>query len=292
MATLAALTDSVYNLLYGLAQQQRPYEDTIDGAFAQGAATLTVDIEASWKRGDYAEFDDGELIIFGADASGATAVRRAQRGTTDVAHDDEDVILKNPEFPRSSIDTLVEEVIDTDLWPKVWSWHNGTIPFQTADSTYDMPQYIEDIVMIYQYDLDNDERFYPLDRNWWNTERQISATVSTNKNLLRLRHVANEAAAVYYTGKRSPAFADVANLSTDIEKLIPWAVLGKLSQAGALRERMDPPRQSRDRDSGDAGRDFRGYMSEFLRLRKQLASVLKLDVREERIYRPRRRRVF
>ena len=86
MTTLALLTDDVYGILYGVGRAERPKEDTC-GVLTDSGVSATMGTDALWKRDDYAEFaTDGELMIFTADASGATTVRRGQRGTTAASH--------------------------------------------------------------------------------------------------------------------------------------------------------------------------------------------------------------
>ena len=147
MATLATLVDDCYGILYGIGQAERPAEDLINGSLAQGATSVTMDTDKLWKRGTYAEFvTDGELIIFAADASGATTIRRGQRGTTDVAQADNSLVYRDPTFPRYEIERLINQVVRDDLWPNVWSWHKDTVSFVSADFMYPLDAFIEAMI--------------------------------------------------------------------------------------------------------------------------------------------------
>ena len=291
MTTLALLTDDVYGILYGVGRAERPKEDTC-GVLTDSGTSATMGTAALWKRDDYAEFaDDGELMIFTADASGATDVRRGQRGTTAVSHLADAVVYRNPTFPRYEIERLINQVVRNDLWPHVWTWETDSLPYVSADTTYDLGAYIEDVTTVYQYDLNSDSRFYPLDQTAWDVERQINASAgAASGNLLRLMRVQDEDETVYYTAKRRPDPADLANMSDEVAELVPWAVAGKLEGERSAAVRHRPATGLTDRMEGGLFRDYRGFMSEFLRMRKQLNTKLALEVPAAPKFRARRRR--
>ncbi len=293
MATLAGLVDDVFRKLYGAHPDKRPKEDTLSGALGIGATSMSVTTDTMWRRDDYAEFADGEIVVCAADgSSGTVTIRRGQRTTTDAAHSSGDVMYRNPDFPRYLIEDYVEEVVNNDLWSRdegVWSWHQGTISFTSGDTTYSLPAFIEDVVEVYQYNLNADGKYYPIQRNAFDVALEQNSAVATNGALLRLRFVQDENATVYYTGKRRPDSTDLANLDSRIDPLIPWAVLGKLAAAGMIQDRIDPPRGERDEREGGRARDYRGYMGEFLRMRNKLNKLLSTEVWHERQPRVRRR---
>jgi hypothetical protein len=298
MATLAALTNDVLNMLYGVVQVERPTEDTqVTATFTNAATEVELSTPALWKRGDYAEADDGDVIILAEDhpaASSTVTVRRSQRGSTATEHLAASAVWsKNPPFLRTQIERFINETVRSDLWPKVWTWHNGTVTYTDGDSTYDLPQYIEDVVVVYQYDLSSDEKLHPMQRGHWSVERQIDTNVSTNQNLLRLRQPYDSDYTVYYTGKRRPDPSDLANMSDEVAQLIPWAVAAKL-MAGvrSAPQRFDPPRRDRDSTEGGTFRDYRGLLTEFIRQRNALNVKLMNEVKPDKSYvpRPRRRR--
>jgi len=291
MATLATLVDDCYGILYGIGQAERPAEDLINGALAQGATSVTMDTDKLWKRGTYAEFaTDGELIIFAADASGSTVIRRAQRGTTDIAQADNSLVYRNPTFPRYEIERLINQVIQNDLYPNVWSWHKDTVSFVSADFMYPLDAFIEDVATVYQADLNSDNRFYPFKPSWWAVENQINSTVATNGGLLRLRTAWDESATIFYTAKRRPDPADISNMSAEVAELVPWAVAGKLEGQRTVATRHRPHTDNADRIEGGPFRDYRGFMGEFIRMRKELRTRLDKEVPTAPRFQPRQRR--
>ena len=293
MATLASLTTDTHNLIHGLAQVERPQEDTIGAQLLVGGTSMTVTTNDLWKRDDLAEFQpDGEIVVCAADASGGTVtIRRNQRGTTAAQQESGDVTLKNPPFPIGQTQSIINQVIRNDLWPHVWSWHLGSFTFVLGDHLYDLAQYVTEVTMVYQYNLDNDDRFHPLPPSLWDTERQITSGAATNANLLRVVKVHDTDATVYYTAKRRPHDADVANMSDEVADLVPWAAAGKLLAARSPQTRLDAARSRYD-EEGSHLRDYRGLMAEFLRMRQALNLQLQDEVLTEPRWRPKYRRRF
>jgi hypothetical protein len=291
MTTLSALVDDCYGILYGVGRAERPKEDVLAAQFLTASTSVTPTTVALWKRDDYAEFTDGELIILAADSAGATVCRRAQRGTTAADHASGAVIYRNPTFPRYEIERLITQVVNNDLWPNVWTWKADSLAYVNADTTYDLGAYIEDVVTVYQYNLNAEGRFYPLEQNAWDVELNINAAAgAASGNLLRLRRVQDEDETVYYTAKRRPDSADLANMSDEVAELIPWAVAGKLEGQRSASTRHRPATGLTERVEGGLFRDYRGFMSEFLRMRKQLNTKLVKEVPTAPKFRARRRR--
>lgn len=296
MATLGGLTDDVLNMIYGMAQVERPAEDTqVTATFTDVATEVELATPSLWRRGDYAEADDGDVVILAEDHPAATntvTVRRGQRGSTATQHLTASAVWsKNPKFLRTQVERAIKEVVRLDLWPHVWTYHHGTVTYTHGDTTYSLPQYIEDVVMMYQYDLDGDARFHPLARTAWDVERQVNTAVATNSNLLRIRTAYDDGYTLYYTGKRRPHVDDLANMSDEVAQLVPWAASGKLlAGARAAPRRYDPPRQDRDQTEGGIFRDYRGFMAEFLRQRSALNIALEKEVKSEKKFVQKRRR--
>ena len=262
MATIGDLILRTEEVLYGSGLFEHPDEDTLGAAIANGTATsMTITTSGFMQRGDYAEFVpvDGSIdeVVIAAAVSGATiTIRRGQRGSTAAAQSDGDVYRKNPAFTRTAIDQKIQHLLDTDgvIWPKAWSWYQGSLTFATDDHLYDLPQYIEDVVSVYQSNLDSDGKFAPIDNGLWEVVRELSTSVTTNKTLLRLASVYDEDTTVYYTGKRRPAYADLANLDASLANLLPKAA------AALLFMDRGPQVDGSQRRSGRAGaRDLFAY---------------------------------
>ena len=164
-ATLAGLILDVEDMLYGLAQVERPAEDTMvkavaaaaDVAWRMGSPTL-------WKRGDLAEYAPsagtvGEIVLMAEDhsPSGDVTVRRGQwRTTAATAYAVGTVFRKNPAYSRVKIDRFIDETVDTQLWPHVWYRSQRTLSFDTNAGYYPLLAADFDVEEMYQLDLTSD----------------------------------------------------------------------------------------------------------------------------------------
>lgn len=287
MATTADLVARTYEVLFGVARVERPAEDTLSGAILIGAVSLTPTTTAMWKRDDYAEFADGEVVIFAADSAGATAVRRAQRGSTAAAQADGAVMRKNPWPLRVDIERKIDEVLLLDLWEHVWSWHNGTITYVAGDHLYDLPQYVEKVASVEQANVDSDGQFRPVDTSRWDVERQVASAIAANGNLLRLRDPFDGSSTIHYRGMRRPHPDDIANLDDELVPLVAWAAAAKCFAAdgGATKDRARTQRS----DATQQAQKYQMLMGEFLRMRsdysRQLVGEVPRDMRFRRRFR-------
>jgi hypothetical protein len=287
MTTLALLTTATKDILEGLDSYERPKEDTLaGGGITDSATSLTPTTTTMWKRDDIAEFDDGELVVFAADSAGATTVRRGQRGSTAVTHAAGDTMWKNPAHPFVSIQKRIREVIRVDL-RDTWTWHRDSISaaaIADTDRMYDLDQYIFDVALVYQENLDGDERFRALPRGWWDVERQIDAVVATEGGLLILHRVYDYDEPVYLLAKRRPHVDDLANLDDAVADMIPYAAAAKMLALRSSQVKQAAHRSQKDSEGGFM-RDYRGLMSEFLRMLDSYQRSLQLEVREDRVWR-------
>lgn len=287
MSSLAVLTQATWDLLYGVGAFERPWEDRASGTISTGATDLSslVTSNGNWFENDMMEFPAGELAFVVTDT--ATTVNRAKDGTGVEALSSGDPIIKNPPFPRKRVEQVVNEVVRASLWPSVWSWHHDTLTFTTADHMYDLDQYVDEVVVVYQENLNADERWHPLPVGWWDVERQINAAVATNTGLLRVKHVYDEDETVYYTAKRRPHVDDLDNLSDELADMVPYAAAGKLAVARSIQQKQH---RTSERRGKDFLADYDGFMSEFVRMRKEYSDQLRGEVRAEPRFVPKRRR--
>jgi|GEM_PF-5206209 len=161
--SLAALTLDVEEMLYGSAQVERPYEDSL-GTEVTNAADTTWQFTGynAWKKNDYCEVLDAtgaadEIVILDADAVvGDNTVRRAQRGTS--AHTGAIAagtgVRRNPAYPRTTIARFINEVVDGQLWPHVWYRSRRTITtYDPNNSYYALAAADFDVEDVYQLNL-------------------------------------------------------------------------------------------------------------------------------------------
>lgn len=294
MTTLAALVDDCYTMLYGIPQAERPQEDTLATQVTDDAdVAWRWTTEALWERGDYAEAADGtgELVIMAEDhPSGADiAVRRGQRDTTAkvAGYASGAVFYKNPVFPRVEMERMVNQVVRNELWPAVWTWHQDTLSFTAGTYYYPLDAYIDEVEVMYQYDLNSDGRFHPLKNSRWDVELQVASGIATNGGLLRLRGVYDESETVYYTAKRRPDPSDLSNMSDEVAEMVPWAVVGKMVAGNRIAPIRSRPSRDGDNAEGGTTRDYRSFMAEFLRMRGALNKKLRKDIPSDYRFQPR-----
>lgn len=283
MTTLALLTTATRNMLEGLDLEERPKQDTLNGAITSGAVSLTPTTTSMWKRDDLAEFDDGELFRFAADSAGATTVRGAQRGSTAANHGNGAVMTKNPPYPFVDIQARIKEVIRLEL-QDLWSWHRDSITVTQGDRQYDLDQYIDDVVMVYQENIDGDETLRPLPPAWWDVERQINSAVAAQGGLLIVREVHDFDEPVYFTAKRRPHIDDLSNLADELADMVPYAAAAKMLAVRSSQVKQAAHRSQKDSEGGFM-RDYRGLLGEFARMRDEYSRELELEVREDRRWR-------
>ena len=289
MATLAAMTDDVLDMVYGVARIERPAEDTLVTAVS-GTTDVAWELTtpALWKRGDYCEDQAaGEIVIMTTDhpaAGNDVTVRRAQNGTTALAaYATTDVFYKNPIFPRYRIERFINETVDNDLFPHVWMVGETTVSFTVGDTTYEMPTDCGDVTQVYQSDLNSDGKFYPIDTQAWEYVAVVAAAESTNQNFLRIRKVIDETATVYVTYKQKPSSvtADLVNLSAPLAAMVPWRVVGKLLAGTRLTPARTAPGRATpiiNQSGSQLSRDFAAFDVEFRRMRKDEQNRLNRQV--------------
>lgn len=287
MADLDTLTEQTLALLYGLDYFEHPLEDTLSATLATTATSLTPATTALWKKDHFAEFPDSdEVVRFAEDSAGATDVRRAQLGTSDpgTTYAVGTVIVHNPQFYRHQIKNFIREVVRNDLWPHVWTWHKDEVTVASTDEMYDLDQYVTDVALVYQENIDANEKWTALPPGWWDVERQIDTDVATQGSMLIIRHVYDFDEPVFYTAKRRPHVDDLATLSNEIADMIPWAAAAKALAARGGQVKNAGARTARDKDGGYL-QHYRGWMSEFIRMRDNLNRDLRGEVREDKRWR-------
>ena len=290
MTTLDSLVDDVYGMLYGVAHVERPVEDTLaTGVAAASDTSWRFTTTTMWSRGDYAEGQDaGELVILAEDhpAAADVTVRRAQRSTTAASsYSTGDVFYRNPMFPRYVVEKAVQETIDVNLWPHVWSTATGSFAYTSGDTTYALPADCEEVSQVYQMDLSGTGEVAPFPRSWWEVMHGVDTGVEATGRLLRLFKTHDSNFTVYYTYKQRPRSADIANtVSDEMAWMIPWKAAAKV-MAG---HRIVPKSQAGGRSQSEGGdrpiRDYVFFDTEFRRMLEDERLRLRRRVREQARY--------
>ncbi len=294
MATLAGLVDTTRRLLFGPGTNDRPQFDTLTSTYTTADATAVVDNSTQWKRGDILEFEtDGLQLICTADGAAGSVAIEPYDGTDATHSTAKEILFRNPAYARLALEDAINQTVDLWLWPHVWSWFQGSLTFTSGDTTYNLAQYIVKVDRMYQYNLGSQNMFHPLDPTWFDAELQVNSTVSTNSNLLRLRHVHDPSVTVYYTARRRPNSADLSNLSAELAHVVPHGAAALVAEGAMMRERVDPTRSNNE--EGGAARDGRSHTARFFIVRDQVQALLRDEVPRDRRFvgrTPRRTRVW
>lgn len=280
MATLASLVADVREMLYGMARIERPAEDTLATQVTNATdVAWRFTTTTMWKRGDYAEFYDGttaapEVVILAADhgAGADVAVRRGQRNTTAKVGTYEigDVFLHHgsqaSSYTQVQMERAINEVIRNDLWP--WVWYVAerilTAANHTAtDTVYTLAATDEDVVAMYQYNINSSNAFHPFHRSWWQVVGSVNTAVNATGKILRIHRVHSTDDDIYYTTKSRPAAA--TDLSTELADMVPWKATAKLLGTRGAQNAVAPLR--RRRELQDSVRDYLFFDQEFRRMR-------------------------
>lgn len=160
--TLNSLTLDVEEMVYGVAQVERPPEDTLKTAVtASNDVSWQFDTASYWKRGTIGEYlaasgAEGECIILAADYTLASdvTVRRAQLRTTAAAsYAIGDVFRVNPTYPRVKVRRYIGEIVDS-LAPDIWIRTSRSVDINQGRYYYPLNQYDYEIENVWQADTD------------------------------------------------------------------------------------------------------------------------------------------
>lgn len=288
MATLAQVRADVEDLLYGIEQVQRPAEDTLNdsGGISDSDTEAQFSTESMWKRGDYAEFvPDGELILFTEDhPTAATAtIRRGQRDTTAAAQSDGDVVRKNPVFPISLIERMINETIDYELWPKVWMRVERSLTWASTDTSYELDAADHEVERVYQWDLDSYEDLYEFDPGWWRVVTVNTALETSGRALMIDRVWDTNTTTVYYTVRQRPRSSAITDLTSELITAVKW---GAAAKCIAARYPSDANRT--DRGRLETRESYVLWRQEFERALDRINRRLLNELPPRRTYKPRK----
>jgi hypothetical protein len=292
MSTLAEMVAMVRNTVYGTRPDLRPKQDRLVNTINDTVTAMEFETPAMWKRDALAEFKaNGEVVVLREDHPAATNdvnvfERGDDRGKAAAAQTENDVVLRNPRFLLADIEEKISRAIDGDLWPAVWIRTERTVSgYDPAIETYELNADDVAVEQMYQYDINDDDRFHEFPTQWYDVVGSVADAVpagATSNRLLRVYQVVDKDHTVYYTAKTKPNSASPTALPEElVEMVVLRASASLLSQAP--RERRD--RTSGRTRSGEQATDYGLLMAEFTRLRSQYANRLQVELMARKKYR-------
>jgi hypothetical protein len=251
---LADLILDTEEMLYGPAQVERPYEDTLKAAVAADSTVAWQFVgHDAWRRGDLAEAvtpdgSVGEIVVMAQDHpdDADVLVRRSQRRTTAAGgFSAGDVFRKGSLYPRVLIARAVNETIDNDLAPDVWYRTQRSFTPVVGTRRYDLAAADFNVEDMWQVDINSTTNYNPMPNAWWEViTNQDSTTTATGKTL-RIKRWFSDSDDVYYTARTYPLSSAIASLPQDIQDMVPWGAMSRLMAMGAAAGRMDAARSQR-----------------------------------------------
>ena len=295
---LAALVLDCEDMLYGLAQVERPREDTLLAAVtADSDTTWRLGHYSMWKKDDYAEYVPsdgswGEIVILAEDhpSPGAdVSVRRAQQRTSAASsYTAGSVFRKNPTFPRVKIARFLREVVDTQLWPHVWIRTGRSLTWSATARHYALNALDFDVEEVYQYNLSSTVNFNPFPRGWWEVVTDVHSGMQSTGRALRLHRIYDSTKTVYYTARTKPSSADLSTLPSPMLEMLPWGACWMLlGGTRAAPRRIDRKRVvTEGEEESQVFADASFFKQSFLTMRDDYRRQLLTEKKPPRNYRP------
>jgi hypothetical protein len=256
MATFNEMVNEVKTNLQGytLKQDRLTY---LNAAINSVATSMVVGSSSNLAKGPI-EIDDEIIWIDNFNTASNTlnaapGFGRGYQGTTPTSHSQYAQVTLSPSFPRISIKKAINDTINS-LYPKLWAVDSYTFTFNASQTTYALPDDLEQILFISWQTTGSSKEWLPVNR--WRAdgmaniaEFNTTNTISIYENIQPGRTVQ-----VYYTttpdtlDNNSDDFADVTGLpqsSQDVVilgaayKLLSFIDSGRISLTSAESDLAD-----------------------------------------------------
>lgn len=290
MATLADIVEHVRDTVYGMRKDLRPRKDRLDGAINDSVTAVDFETPAMWKRGDKAEFqDNGEIVELRADLTGASVevFERGADGTTAASHDDHTIVLHDPRLSLKKIERAINNAIDNDLWPHVWIRTERTVSgYDDEVEVYELAAGDVDVEQMYQYDVDSDDKWREIPNAYYSVINSVASAVptgATSGKALVIRRVIDADETVYYTAKTKPSSSSISDLDSALVEMAAIRASATLMAQAPVERRQRQTGRTRRQDQAT---DYGTLMAEFIRLRDQYATRLRVELLQKKKYQP------
>ena len=236
MPTFSDMVDEVRSSLagYTLRQDRITY---LNSAITSTATAMVIGSSSNLAKG-IIEIDD-ELIWIDNFAQASSTLNaapgfgRGYQNTPASPHAQYAPITLTPTFPRVMIKKAINDVINS-LYPKLWSVASTTFTFNASQTTYALPDDVEDVLYISWQTTGSSQEWLPL-RRWRLDNFANSATFNTNATLNIYDNVQpGRTVQVYYTttantlDANTDDFADVTGLPQSCQDVVTLGASYKL----------------------------------------------------------------
>jgi len=238
MPTLNELVDEVKANLQGYALRQDRITYVANAAGLTTTSTaITVGSSNNLAKGTI-EIDD-ELIWIDSFTTANNVLNvipgfgRGYQGTTAAPHAQYAQVTLSPTFPRNNIKKAINDTINS-FYPKLWIASSYTFTFNASQTTYALPDDVEDVLFISWQTTGSSQEWLPVNR-WRLDTMANTATFNTNNTLNIYENVQpGRTIQVYYTSTpntldaNTDDFADVTGLPESCKDVVTLGAAYKL----------------------------------------------------------------
>jgi hypothetical protein len=236
MATFNEMVNEVKTNLQGytLKQDRLTY---LNAAITSVSTSMIVGSSSNLAKGTI-EIDDELIWIDNFTAASNTlnvapGFGRGYQGSTPTSHAQYSQVTLAPSFPRISIKKAINDTINS-LYPKLWAVDSYTFTFNASQTTYALPDDLEQILFISWQTTGSSKEWLPVNR--WRADgmANISTFNSTNTINIYENIQPGRTVQVYYTttpdtlDNNSDDFADVTGLPESSQDVVTLGAAYKL----------------------------------------------------------------
>ena len=236
MATFNDMVNEVKTNLQGytLKQDRLTY---LNAAITSVSTSMIVGSSSNLAKGTI-EIDDELIWIDNFTAASNTlnvapGFGRGYQGSTPTSHSQYAQVTLSPSFPRISIKKAINDTINS-LYPKLWAVDSFTFTFNASQTTYALPDDLEQILFVSWQTTGSSKEWLPVNR--WRADgmANISTFNSTNTINIYENIQPGRTVQVYYTttpdtlDNNSDDFADVTGLPASSQDVVTLGAAYKL----------------------------------------------------------------
>jgi hypothetical protein len=236
MATFNEMVNEVKTNLQGytLKQDRLTY---LNAAITSVSTSMIVGSSSNLAKGTI-EIDDELIWIDNFTAASNTlnvapGFGRGYQGSTPTAHAQYAQVTLSPSFPRISIKKAINDTINS-LYPRLWAVDSYTFTFNASQTTYALPDDLEQILFVSWQTTGSSKEWLPVNR--WRADGMANLATFNSTNTINIYEniQPGRTVQVYYTttpdtlDNNSDDFADVTGLPASSQDVVTLGAAYKL----------------------------------------------------------------
>ena len=236
MATFNEMVNEVKTNLQGytLKQDRLTY---LNAAITSVSTSMVVGSSSNLAKGPI-EIDDEIIWIDNFNTASNTlnaapGFGRGYQGTTPTSHSQYAQVTLSPSFPRVSIKKAINDTINS-LYPKLWAVDSYTFTFNASQTTYALPDDLEQILFISWQTTGSSKEWLPVNR--WRADGMANIAEFNTTNTINIYEniQPGRTVQVYYTttpdtlDNNNDDFADVTGLPQSSQDVVTLGAAYKL----------------------------------------------------------------